>query len=112
ELAQLVDRLRLAALEMPDEVPAEGVAVARVLGLEVLRAVLAHDLDSGLGERAELLDGHVLRRGDDRHLRAQLCADPLVVRADGLSRYRQRRPGGRSGPCLGGGRRRARGGST
>ena len=35
---------------------------ARVLGLEVLGAVLADDLDPGLCEGAELLDVHVLRR--------------------------------------------------
>jgi hypothetical protein len=33
-----------------DEVPAEGVAVALVLRLQVLRAVLADDLDAGFGQ--------------------------------------------------------------
>ena len=42
------------------------VAVARVLRLEVLGAVLAHDLDPRLGERTHLLDRDVLRRDDDR----------------------------------------------
>ena len=56
ELADLVHDLRLAALEVADEVPAERVAVALVLGHEVLRAVLADDLDARLGER-----GHVRR---------------------------------------------------
>ena len=65
ELADLVHDLRLAALEVADEVPAERVAVSCVLGLEVLRAVLAHDLDSGLGQDGHVLDGDVLRRGDD-----------------------------------------------
>ena len=48
--------VRLAALQVADEVPAEGVAVASVLGLEVLRAVLADDLDPGLGQRAQVLE--------------------------------------------------------
>src|SRR6266508_1173554 len=43
ELADLVHDLRLAALEVADEVPAEPVAVGRVLRLEVLRTVLADD---------------------------------------------------------------------
>ena len=51
ELAELAHDRRLAALQVADEVPAEGVAVARVLRLEILRAVLADDLDAGLGER-------------------------------------------------------------
>ena len=50
ELADLVHDLRLSALEVADEVPAESVAVRRVLGLEVLRPVLADDLDAGLGQ--------------------------------------------------------------
>src|SRR5581483_7861746 len=66
ELADRVDDLRLATLQMADEVPAEGVAVARVLRLEILRAVLTDDLDSRFRERAELVDRHVLRRDDDR----------------------------------------------
>src|SRR6266542_897217 len=56
ELAELVHGLRLPALEVADEVPAEDVAVAGMLGLEVLRAVLADDLDPGLGEGTELVD--------------------------------------------------------
>ena len=55
ELAQLVHDLGLVRLQVPDEVPAEGVAVERVLALEVLRAVLPHDLDAGLRERRHLL---------------------------------------------------------
>ena len=83
---QLVDRLRLAALEVADEVPAEGVAVERVLALEVLGLVLADDLDPGLGEDAELVGVDVLRRGHDRHVRPELGSDPIDVRADRLSR--------------------------
>ena len=56
ELAQLADRLRLAALQVADEVPAEAVAVARVLRLEILRAVLADDLDTRGRERVERVD--------------------------------------------------------
>src|SRR4051812_30357095 len=92
ELAELVDRLRLAALEVTDEVPAESLAVAGVLGLEILRAVLADDLHPGLGQRGELVHGDVLRGRDDGHLRPEVCADALVVGADLLSRYGQSRP--------------------
>ena len=45
ELADPVDDLRLSALQVADEVPAERVAVDGVLRLHVLRAVLPHDLD-------------------------------------------------------------------
>jgi hypothetical protein len=38
-----------------DEVPPEGVAVHVVLGAQVLRAVLAHDLDAGLREGRQVL---------------------------------------------------------
>jgi len=44
-----------------DEMPAERVAVARVLRFEVLRAVLADDLDSGIREHLQLVHRHVLR---------------------------------------------------
>ncbi len=37
--------------------PAEGVAVECVLRGEILGAVLADDLDPGLGERAQVLGG-------------------------------------------------------
>ena len=65
ELAELVHDLDLVRLQVPDEVPAERVAVARMLALEILRSVLADDLDTGLCERAQLLRGDVLRRDDD-----------------------------------------------
>ena len=61
-----------SALEVADEVPAEGVAVDGVLRLEILRAVLADDLDAGLGERGHVLDGDVLRRRDHRDSRPDL----------------------------------------
>ena len=38
--------LRLVRLQVADEVPAERVAVLGVLALEILRAVLADDLDA------------------------------------------------------------------
>ena len=53
--------LRLAALEVSDEVEGEAVAPASVLLREVLRDVLADQLDAGVGERAELIGRDVLR---------------------------------------------------
>ena len=64
ELARRIQRGRLPALEVADEVPAEGVAVDGVLRREILRAVLADDRDAGLGERRHLLESDVLRRRD------------------------------------------------
>ena len=40
------------------------LAVGCVLGLEVLRAVLAHDVDSSLGQCGHVVDGDVLRGGE------------------------------------------------
>ena len=82
ELAGRVDDLRLAALQVADEVPAERVAVARVLRLEVLRAVLADDLDAGVGEHLHVVDRDVLRRDDDGDVRADLVRDARVALAD------------------------------
>jgi hypothetical protein len=70
---------------VPDEVPAEGVAVAVLLRLQVLRAILAKDLDAGLGQSGQVLERDVLRRGDDRDVRPDLVANALVPLAD-LSR--------------------------
>jgi hypothetical protein len=70
---------------MPDEVPTERAPVPGVLRLEVLSAVLADDLDACLGERPELLEGDVLRRGDDRDAGARLRPDRVVARPDLLS---------------------------
>jgi hypothetical protein len=67
------------------EVPAEGVPVALVLRLQVLGAVLADDLHPGLGQRGQVLERDVLRRGDDRDHRPDLLANALVALAD-LSR--------------------------
>ena len=93
ELTQLAHRLRLAALQVADEVPAEAVAVARVLRLEILRAVLAHDLHARGGERVELVHRDVLRRRDDGHRRPDLGLDPLVSLADLLRRHARALPG-------------------
>src|SRR5947199_375940 len=89
ELAQLVHGLRLAALQVADEAPAKAVAPAGVLVREILRAVLADDLDAGVGEQSELVDRHVLRRDDDRDgvARRRAGARP---RAGGRSRARGR----------------------
>ena len=89
ELAQGVDGGRLSALEMADEMPPELRAVTVVLRLELLCAVLAHDLDSGLGEERELVDGDVLRRDDDRDTRADLLLDARVAVAHFLKRRMQ-----------------------
>ena len=100
ELADAVHDLRLAALQMADEVPAERVAVGCVLGLEVLRAVLADDLDSRLGQGGHVVDGDVLRGRDDRHVGADLVADAREARGDLLSGQVQGRPVSRAaGPC-------------
>ena len=62
------DLLDLAALQLPDEVPRERVAVRIDLRDEVLRAVLPGDGEAGLGEHAELCGGDVLHGGDDLDL--------------------------------------------
>ena len=76
QLADAAHELGLAALQVADEVPAERVAVCGVLRLEVLRPVLAHDLDPRLGQDGHVLDRDILRRGDDRDFRADLVAYP------------------------------------
>jgi hypothetical protein len=53
--------------------------------VEILGAVLAHHLDARLGQRGQVLERDVLRRGDDGDVGADLLADALVARAD-LSR--------------------------
>jgi hypothetical protein len=65
-----------------DEVPAKRVLVARVLRLEVLRAVLAHDRDAGLPKKLHVVERDVLRRGDDGDTGTDLLDDPLVALAD------------------------------
>ena len=67
---------------MPDEVPAKGIRVQLMLRLEVLGAVLADDLDPGLGEDGHLLERDVLRRGDDRHPGPDVRAHVFIARAN------------------------------
>ena len=62
--------------------PAERVAVLRVLRLEILRAVLADDRDAGLDEQRHVGQRDVLRRGDDRHSGADDLLDLGEPRAD------------------------------
>ena len=73
ELADRVHRLRLAALQVPDEVPPERRAIARVLRLEILRAVLADDAHARVLQRLHVVERDVLRCDDDRHARADFA---------------------------------------
>ena len=82
ELADRSDRLRLPALEVADEVPAERIAVARVLRLEILRTVLADDLDAGVDEQLQLVHRDVLRRNDDGDRSAELFPHARVALGD------------------------------
>src|SRR5207247_8983684 len=86
KLSQLVHCLGLACLQVAEEVPAERVAVARMLRLEVLRAVFSHDVDACVREHLQLLDRDVLRRHDDRDARTDLFLDARVVLAHALRR--------------------------
>ena len=81
ELGVRDDLLDLAALELADEVPAQ-LGVRGRLRLEVLGAVLARERDPGRGERADLLQRHVLDGGEDLGPFGELRADPLEVLAD------------------------------
>jgi hypothetical protein len=67
-----------------DEVPAKRVAVLGVLALEILRAVLADDLDARLDEHRHVRQRDVLRRRDDRDVTADVAADALVGGADSV----------------------------
>ena len=87
ELAHSIHDLHLVRLQVADEVPAERVGVLGVLSLELLRAVLAYDLDAGVDEHAQVLECDVLDRRDDGDAVADLRADALVVRAHGLRRH-------------------------
>jgi hypothetical protein len=84
ELADPVDDLRLAALEMADEVPAKSVAVDVVLGGEILGSVLADHLDPRRRQRGHVVDRHVLRRRDHGDLGADLLPKPFVPLPDPL----------------------------
>jgi hypothetical protein len=85
KLAERVDDRCLSALEVADEVPPESRAVPVVLGLEVLGAILADDLDSRVREQAELVDRDVLRRDDHRDIRADLILDARIAVAQLLN---------------------------
>ena len=98
ELAESVHDLHLVRLEMADEVPAKRLAVERMLALEVLRAVLADDLDARFGEDRHLVDRDVLRGRDDRHAFADLVADASVPLADLVGR-RELHASGAAGPA-------------
>ena len=82
ELADPVHDLHLVRLQVADEVPAEGVAIGRVLSLEILCAVLAHDLHTGLDESREVVDGDVLRGHDDGDAVADLLPDAAIAVRD------------------------------
>src|SRR5436190_9987957 len=105
ELADPVHDLRLVRLQVADEVPAENIAVFGVLRLEILCAILADDVNAGLGENLHVCKRHVLRRRDDRHVRADLLAYTRVLLADVLRRYTRSLPGARLRRRRGGARR-------
>ena len=77
ELADAIHDLHLVRLQLTDEVPAEGVAVLRVLGLEILGAVLADDRDAGFGERSPCRRA---RRTSSRRRRSR-PARPVAARS-------------------------------
>jgi hypothetical protein len=55
-----------------------------VLALEVLRTVLADDLDAGFHQHRHVRDRDVLRRRDDRDVVADVGTNARVVGADDL----------------------------
>ena len=65
------------------------VAEDLVLRREVLRAVLADDLDAGFRNQRQLGDRDVLRRDDDGDSGPDLIAHALVAVADLLRRRRR-----------------------
>ena len=82
--------LHLAALQLADEVPGEQVAVRLLLREQVLRAVLPHQLDAGLGERGQVALRHVLHGGEHLDLGADPLAHRLQVAPDALRIHRAR----------------------
>ena len=79
---------------MPDEF--HGMRrVASVLGLQVLRLVLADHLHPGLGKSIHVLDGDVLGGRDDGDPRADLLLEPPEALADPVRRQRRSLPGAR-----------------
>ncbi len=63
------DEPGLAALQVTDEVVVKGVAVHRVLGHQVLGAVLADQTDACVAQRAQMFGGDVFGRHQDADLR-------------------------------------------
>src|SRR5262249_53065560 len=86
ELADPVDDLDLVRLEVPDEMPAEGVAERGVLPLQILSTVLTDDLDPRLDEDPHVLERNVLGRRPDRLAVSDLAAE-MVIRS--LHRFRR-----------------------
>src|SRR6266576_3461736 len=68
ELGEREDLLDLAALELPDEVPAE-LGMRGRLGLELLGAVLAEQLEAGLAQDRQVLERDVFDGGEQLDLR-------------------------------------------
>ena len=93
ELADAIEDLRLVRLHATDEVPAESIAVLRVLPLQVLCAVLPDDCNTGLDECSHVGELDVLRGGDDRDAVSDLAPNALVVPANDLSRRSRSLPG-------------------
>jgi len=82
--------LDLAALQRPDEVPCEQLAVAVLLGGQILGAVLAHERNAALGERGQVVGGHVLDRGEDLRFGPDRLAHPLEARPHAFRIHRGR----------------------
>ena len=61
-----------------------------LLRQQLLGAVLAHELDAGLRERGQVAGLHVLDRGADLDLGADLLAHPLEVAPYALRVHRAR----------------------
>src|SRR5262249_51947278 len=74
------DRLHAPALQLADEMPLELPAVSGDLALQVLRAVLPHQLHPGGGQRGKLLVRAVLGGREDAHVVADLLSDAREVR--------------------------------
>ena len=93
EAAERQHLLQLAALQVADEVPLEGVTPALLLGDEILLAVLADQGDAGLGQCSHLLQRHVLAGDEDldpvgRPLAHPRQVGPHRVRIDAVDQLR------------------------
>jgi hypothetical protein len=80
ETAERQHLLHLAALQIADEVPLEGVAPAFVLGGEVLLAVLPDQVHTRLGKGAHLLQRYILGGDEDLDLASNGFPHALEVR--------------------------------